>query len=130
LGLEGDQQGSGKKLEVRIDGSLQLPDYAGRFCELPAPPGAGQGQAYRGFESRSLRHLVSAFAGSPDISQKTPEFLGFRARVCRRRPSPRARAPGIAAAVSFWRICGSVSLLTGNLQGFGADSSGIWARLT
>jgi hypothetical protein len=55
LGLEGDQQGSGKELEVRIDGTLQLPDYAGRFCELPAPPGAGQGQAYRGFESRSLR---------------------------------------------------------------------------
>lgn len=74
--------------------------------------------------SHSLRHLVSAAAGSPDISQKAPEFLGFRARVFRRRPSPRGRDRGIAAAVSIWQFCGSVSLLTGNLQGFWGRFSG------
>jgi ChrR Cupin-like domain len=43
-------------------------------------------RAYRGFESHSLRHLVSALAGSLDNSLKTPEFLGFSARVGWRRP--------------------------------------------
>jgi hypothetical protein len=48
-------------------------------------------QSYREFESLALRHLVSVVAGSPDISLKTPEFLGFSAPVGRRRPSPRGR---------------------------------------
>jgi hypothetical protein len=61
----------------------------------------------------SLRHPVSALPGSRDISLKTPEFLGFSAQVCRRRPSPRGRHAGIPAAVSVWQFCGSVSLLTG-----------------
>jgi hypothetical protein len=46
--------------------------------------------ADREFESRSLRQLVSAFAVTPEIFLKSPEFPGFSAQVCRwRLPLPR-----------------------------------------
>ena len=40
-----------------------------------------------GFESRLLRHLVSVPAGSPDISLRTSEFLGFSSCTRRRASS-------------------------------------------
>ncbi len=74
-------------------------------------------QAYRGFESLPLRQRVSAFAVSLYVSLKTPEFPGLCRRTCRRRRSPSENNPGMAEAVSVWRFCGSVSLLTGKLTG-------------